>query len=199
MSSKDRIGIGNSSRSNLIINTKPRSDIKLTSWSNEDSYAKEIRDRLIQDEEIMGHSDHVKGYSKLAEEFYNMYKNDPNADFISAVNWLKDKISPQDNSLMHDLDHYISSVEWMNEDDNDGPSAEEELAALKERMKDPKKYRDYWDIVYGNVDNRSPTGIHNPADYLPAMRVGDAYEKQTVYEDIDDDGDIDKVTVEEKA
>lgn len=45
----------------------------------------------------------------------------------------------------------------------------------------------------------SPTGIHNPADYLPAMRVGDAYEKQTVYEDIDDDGDVDKIEIEEKA
>jgi hypothetical protein len=55
-----------------------------------------------------------------------------------------------------------------------------------------------------NLDNEDKieipaTGIHNPADYLPAMKVGDAYEKQTVYEDIDGDGDTDKITIEEKA
>ena len=42
-------------------------------------------------------------------------------------------------------------------------------------------------------------GIANPADYLPAMKIEDAYEKQMSVEDEDGDGDPDKITIEEKA
>lgn len=59
---------------------------------------------------------------------------------------------------------------------------------------------DEWWTEKPHVDAElNPTGIHNPADYLPAMKIGDAYEKQTVYEDIDDDGDVDKIEIEERA
>lgn len=42
-------------------------------------------------------------------------------------------------------------------------------------------------------------GIANPADYLPATRIDDTYEKQATYIDEDGDGDTDKITIEEKA
>ena len=42
-------------------------------------------------------------------------------------------------------------------------------------------------------------GIANPADYLPATRIGDAYEKQITCEDIDGDGDVDKIEIDEES
>ena len=58
------------------------------------------------------------------------------------------------------------------------------------------------DMVNGKktfVKGLGAAGIANPADYLSAMKIGDAYEKQTTYEDTDGDGDIDKMTIEEEA
>lgn len=58
------------------------------------------------------------------------------------------------------------------------------------------------DMINGKktfVKGLGADGIVNPADYLPATRIGDAYEKQTTYVDEDGDGDVDSVTIREKA
>ena len=61
----------------------------------------------------------------------------------------------------------------------------EVLNALYNDYDDYEEMAKYYPSIFG--DNNSPTGIANPADYM-----------SIVQEDTDNDGDIDKVSIEEK-
>lgn len=120
------------------------------------------------------------------------YKVDPNYMSMTLDDFItENKLGDDKNFKTYAAKHHI--VPW-----SDGYDTKK-LDQLLLTYKNILDYEAKRDAKAATESDSSPTGIHNPADYLPAMRVGDAYEKQTVYEDIDDDGDVDKIEIEEKA
>ena len=137
---------------------------------------------------------------KMTLDNYNLYAGDERAALLDAIDenyktWWDKKELEKRYDMLNELIKRSSSTD-LNMSDDEVKRANKILSNITNQLQgafEPPE-KDTWGVVKSN-----PTGIHNPADYLPAMRVGDAYEKQTVYEDIDGDGDTDKVTIEEKA
>ena len=111
---------------------------------------------------------------RMANEFVDTYKT--TGGLGEALKSLKASVEPYRNYYESENDKYVKSLyDDINEYLQDYLQDYDE----SEKDKDEPEEEDY--------RNNSPTGIANPSDYM-----------SIVQEDTDNDGDIDKVSIEEK-